>query len=238
MNVVIFIGPTISGETASQYLDASYLPPAAQGDVFAAAKQSPDVIGIVDGYFHRVPSVWHKEVLWAMSQGIHVFGSASMGALRAAELDAFGMVGVGRIFEDYRSEKCINDDEVAVIHGPAELGYPALSQALANIRASLTLALAKGIVCQATHDDLIALAENTFFPERSYANLLEKGRTNDLSSRELDALEAWLPDHQIDQKQDDAIAMLKHIADFVAGNPGRKDVHYHVENTYLFDDHV
>ena len=43
----------------------------------------PRAIGIIDGYFQQVPSVWHKEILWAMAQGVHVFGSASMGALRA-----------------------------------------------------------------------------------------------------------------------------------------------------------
>ena len=37
-----------------------------------------------------------------MAQGIHVFGAASIGALRAAELDAFGMRGIGRIYEDFR----------------------------------------------------------------------------------------------------------------------------------------
>ena len=58
-------------------------------------------IGIVDGYFEGVLSVWHKEILWAMAEGIHVFGSASMGALRAAELHPFGMHGTGRIFEAF-----------------------------------------------------------------------------------------------------------------------------------------
>ena len=55
---------------------------------------APGAIGVIDGYFDGVPSVWHKEILWALSQGIRVFGGASMGALRAAELDGFGMTGV------------------------------------------------------------------------------------------------------------------------------------------------
>jgi hypothetical protein len=70
----------------------------------------------VDGYFERVPAVWHKEVLWAISQGIRVYGSASMGALRAAELSAFGMIGIGKIFEWYRDGVIERDDEVAVAH--------------------------------------------------------------------------------------------------------------------------
>jgi hypothetical protein len=56
----------------------------AQGDVYRAALRAPRAIGIIDGYFERMPSVWHKEILWAMSRGIHVFGSASMGALELA----------------------------------------------------------------------------------------------------------------------------------------------------------
>ena len=37
-----------------------------------------------------------------MSEGVPVFGAASMGALRAAELHEFGMRGIGRIFEAFR----------------------------------------------------------------------------------------------------------------------------------------
>jgi len=51
------------------------------------------------GYFEIVPTVWHKEILWAMDRGIHVYGGASIGALRAAELADFGMTGIGQIYE-------------------------------------------------------------------------------------------------------------------------------------------
>ena len=91
-----------AGEVAERAPGVTCAPPAAQGDVYRAALSRPVAIGLVDGYFERVPAVWHKEILWALSQGIHVFGSASMGALRAAELAPFGMVGVGAIFEAYR----------------------------------------------------------------------------------------------------------------------------------------
>src|SRR6185295_3890747 len=95
VTVVLFTGPTLSPREACQRLEAVCLPPAAQGDVYRASLRRPFAIGIIDGYFERVPAVWHKEILWAMSEGIHVFGSASMGALRAAELALFGMIGVG-----------------------------------------------------------------------------------------------------------------------------------------------
>ncbi|MBV5331336.1 tfuA protein, partial [bacterium] len=72
--------------------------------------------------------------------------ASSMGALRAAELHVFGMVGIGRVFADYRDLIHEDDDEVAVIHGPAELGYPALSEAMVNIRATIAQAVVERVL--------------------------------------------------------------------------------------------
>ena len=114
MSILIFTGPTLSAAHAAPLLDAVYCPPATQGSIFQAAILHPRVIGIIDGRFDSVPSIWHKEILWAMSQGIHVFGAASMGALRAAELSAFGMTGVGSIFQAYTNGELEDDDEHVV----------------------------------------------------------------------------------------------------------------------------
>ena len=150
MSVCIFVGPTLSREAVVSVLDAQCLPPAAQGDVYRAARLRPRAIGIIDGYFSGAPSVWHKEILWALSQGIAVFGSSSMGALRAAELHSFGMRGVGRIFEWFRDGVLEDDDEVAVVHGPAELGFAGASEPMVNVRATLARAVAEGVITPAT----------------------------------------------------------------------------------------
>src|SRR5262245_60226636 len=113
---IVFLGPTLSREEAERELPALYLPPAEQGDVYRAAVEKPPAILIIDGRFDQVPAVAHKEILWAMSEGIHVFGVSSMGALRAAELHPFGMEGVGAVFEAYRDGALVADDEVAVAH--------------------------------------------------------------------------------------------------------------------------
>ena len=63
MTVVVFVGPTLSPESVSDYLDAKLLPPVRQGDVYRAVREKPDAIGIIDGFFEGVPSVWHKEIL-------------------------------------------------------------------------------------------------------------------------------------------------------------------------------
>src|ERR1700693_6209837 len=136
VSVYVFVGPTISPEEAGGELEAVYLPPAAEGDVYRVTLKRPQAIGIIDGYFQSIPTVRHKEILWAMSRGIHVFGSASIGALRAADLVAFGMVGGGAIFEAYRDGVLEDDDEVAVAHALAENCYRTGSDAMVNIRAT------------------------------------------------------------------------------------------------------
>src|SRR5258708_125078 len=139
---------------ASRLVDATFLPPARQGDVYRAIKRlRPSVVGIVDGFFHQSASVWHREILWAMSEGVHVLGAASMGALRAVELHKYGMRGVGKVFKAYcdgryppYQDAFEDDDEVAIIHGPSEAGYVALSESIVDIRDTLARAAEVGII--------------------------------------------------------------------------------------------
>lgn len=145
--IFIFAGPTIDRPNVTRALPtANVCAPARAGDIYRACQQQASAIGLIDGFFEGVPSVWHKEILWALDQGIPVFGASSMGALRAAELHVFGMTGIGRIFEAYRDGVFEDDDEVALRHGPQELGYVALSEPMVNIRASLDSAVAAGVV--------------------------------------------------------------------------------------------
>lgn len=70
----------------------------AAGDLLRLAPRP----GIVDGSFHQTRAVRHKEILALIDAGVTVLGAASMGALRAAELDTYGMIGVGRVYDDFR----------------------------------------------------------------------------------------------------------------------------------------
>src|SRR5690606_7891959 len=119
MTLVVFAGPSLPpGELRARFPEFSFAGPAQCGDVYRAARQRPRAIGLIDGYFDHRLSVWHKELLWALSQAIPVYGAASMGALRAAELDVHGMIGVGVVYELFRRGELEEDDEVAVVHGP------------------------------------------------------------------------------------------------------------------------
>lgn len=231
MTIYVFTGPTLSPEVARRELNAVYLPPVAQGDVYRVCRRRPQAIGIIDGYFERVPAVWHKEILWAMQEGVHVFGSASMGALRAAELAPFGMEGVGWIFEAYRDGVLTDDDEVAVAHGPAETGYRAMSEAMVNIRRTLARAHASGVIGAETRAVLERNAKALFYADRSYPRILRRAADEGASPAELEAFRAWLPDGRVDQKREDALAMLRLMRERVAAGLVPKQVRYTFAHT-------
>ena len=133
-DLVVFLGPSLPAAKARRIAPCRVLPPARAGDVLAVLPERPLAIALVDGLFDTTPSVWHHEILLALDAGVAVFGAASMGALRAAELAAHGVVGVGRIFRWVRDGVIDDDAEVALLHGDAEHGYRPLTLPLANVR--------------------------------------------------------------------------------------------------------
>jgi hypothetical protein len=110
----VFVGPTFYGLDVEPLENEKWLGPAKCGDLYQEISKRPIQILLIDGRFNQVFSVWHKEILYALSKGIRVIGAASMGAIRAAEMWPWGMVGVGKIFEAYKSGKCEDDAWVAM----------------------------------------------------------------------------------------------------------------------------
>ena len=203
--LVVFLGPTLSHDDARDVLDAEYRPPAAHGDVLRVALRRPKAIGLVDGVFERVPAVWHKEILFALSEGVHVYGAASMGALRAAELDAFGMRGVGTVYRAYADGVLEDDDEVAVAHAGTEHGFRALSDAMVDVRATLAAAVGAGVIHEGTADGLVARIKSTFYAERALVAALDR------ADEEHELLRAWLPGGRVERKREDALELLRAI---------------------------
>lgn len=219
MTTVVFLGPTMPLAQARLILpEAVFLPPAEQGDVISAVlKYEPSVIALIDGAFLHSLSVWHKELLWALDQGIQVMGASSMGALRAAECASFGMEGVGRIYEDYASGALTADDEVALSHADAEHDWQPLSEALVNVRATLAAAVAAGVVSDATADAVVSTGQQIYFPDRTWDSILGQLASVDsphhCDPAELLRLRAFARTSAVDQKQLDAIELLKRIAE-------------------------
>lgn len=225
---LIFAGPTITYKEINQYKDCICLPPVRQGDILKHLSKKPISIGIIDGYFEGAPAIWHKEILYALDQGVYVYGSSSMGALRAAELHSFGMQGVGQIFEWYRDGVITDDDEVAVLHGPEETQYLTASEPMVNIRATLDLASREQIINRSQQKALLTAAKNTFYKKRSWRSLMEnlQGSISDeLSTKQF--LE-WVQLNKLDLKKQDAIQLLQTIQ-----NAGEKHTNAYSPDFYF-----
>ena len=192
MKIIAFAGPSIARDAVEAVANVECRPPVSQGDVYHAAKTAPDVIAIIDGFFEGVPSVWHKEILWALSQGIQVYGASSMGALRAAELHPFGMRGVGEIFAGYRDGIYEDDDEVAVLHGPAELNYMPLSLPMVNARATIDSAAKNSIISQPAAAALIQIAKSIFYQQRDWREIARQARSLDIDGDQITEFERYL----------------------------------------------
>lgn len=167
----LFVGPSLPDAADHVAPDVTVLPPLAAGTLLALPTPAGTTVGIVDGFFHQARAVQHKEILDLLERGVRVLGAASIGALRAAELHPFGMVGIGRVFWAYRDGSVRADDEVALLHGPAEDGYRHVSEPLVNIRATLEAAVRAGVCTTDATARLVDLLRDMPYRLRSYAVL-------------------------------------------------------------------
>ncbi|WP_287746463.1 TfuA-like protein [Methylobacterium sp.] len=236
MSVVVFLGPSLPREQAARLLDATYLPPVQQGDLLRLLDHPPRHVGIIDGYFETVPAVWHKEILIAMSRGVRVYGAASMGALRAAELHGFGMRGVGTIFEWYRDGRITADDEVAVQHAPEGLGYLPLTQALVDIRASTDSAREAGLIGPEAAAAIVAAARALYYAERNVEAVAARLHlAGTVPAREIAAWQEHARTDFVSLKARDAAALLAEIGREAAQPWEPRPVDYTVAHTVFVE---
>lgn len=208
--IIVFLGPSLDIKSAEQILPAEYRHPAKRGDLITAARDGAEIIGLIDGVFHQESAVAHREILAAVKGGIRVVGSSSMGALRAAEMDTLGMVGIGEIYRMYKSGELESDDEVALVFDP--VSGMSLSEPLINIRFTLKRACEAGIIDTAVHDALLTSARSLFYPKRTYRAMVS-GSVDAVDLKTRERFLAWVDTNACDQKRNDAIEALRYIAD-------------------------
>jgi hypothetical protein len=217
MRKVIFLGPSLPlAEAQAICGDAIYLPPAAQADFLSSVGRfKPDIIGLIDGVFLQDLSVWHKEILYALKQGITVLGASSMGALRAAETARYGTLGVGEIYRHYADGTLTDDDEVALLHGPAESGYRKFSEPMVNVRATFARAVEEGVIAVEALPSLLAAAKAIHFTERTWPDLFA---ALPIDAEGLARLKQFVAVRYVDQKKLDAMALLRTVEGIAAGD--------------------
>jgi hypothetical protein len=209
VNTCVFAGPTLYRELWPAGIRR--FGPAAMGSVFRAVEAGFRRVGIVDGLFGNAPSVWHKEILYAISAGVEIVGAGSMGALRAAELSGFGMIGIGRIFRLFRSGLWSDDDEVAIIHASEELDYFPLSETMANVRFTLRRLRRSGYIDRLVATELVRSMKARHFSQRTRDALREDATLfvgRDAAARFTDEFER----RYVDVKRLDAQMLLAYLS--------------------------
>lgn len=232
---MVFLGPTLNRESAQAILPATYLPPVSLGDVcdLVLDRDPPPVaIGIIDGYFDQVPAVWHKEILFALSRGVAVFGASSMGAIRASELARFGMVGVGRIFEGFVSGM-YQDADVALLHGPPATDYVQFTVPMVDIHEGLAASIRGGVIEPATAEVIAHDLGGVPYVARTATVVCEVvGRlVTDGDERRSAILSAVLTP----SKRADSIELLGVMAQAASRGSWPAPVDFAFEPTYLWD---
>ncbi|KAF5412154.1 MAG: TfuA-related McrA-glycine thioamidation protein [Euryarchaeota archaeon] len=210
--IAVFVGPSVAKGTAKDILyaeyDVEYLPPAKRGDISKAVNDGAEIVCLIDGVFFQDSAVAHREILYALKNGVKVIGSSSMGALRASELDLYGMEGVGQIYGWYKSEKLVSDDEVALFFDP--IYFKPLSEPLVNIRYNLEIAEAKGVIDGDACKKLLKIAKVLYFPDRTYQRILDDAE-GVVDGEALKRFRRFIDQERRDLKMEDAIKALERI---------------------------
>ena len=210
---ILFAGPSLTKQDIDQIQASSaeltVRGPAVWGDVTKAVLDGATVVGIIDGCFEQTRSVWHKEILYALSKGVSVAGAASMGALRAAECDAYGMLGFGRVYKGYVNGDLVDDSDVALVHAPGELGYEHLSEPRVNLLETLDAMRDSKLLNFIEWRSAVTAARRQHYTELSSRSVLNMIPISDETRRE--RLIRWADDNWIDVKRADALELVDWI---------------------------
>lgn len=211
VKILIYTGLSLPFSEAKEILDSHddievvYKRPIKRGDLSHDIKENPDIIAIIDGVFHQNSAVGHREILSVMKKGVKVYGSSSMGALRASELDVLGMEGIGYCYNEYVSGNVTSDDDVAVMLDSETL--EALSVPLISMNYVFTNAVAENIITKEEKDELIKITKETYYPKRNYAQTLSQSSLDaDKKGKLIDFIRT-----SKDIKKEDAKELLNHI---------------------------
>jgi hypothetical protein len=123
----------------------------------AAVRAGYRRIGLIDGAIEDGSHLPLHELKRALAApGVELLGAASMGAIRATELQWEGMRGIGRVYHLLRRGSLSDSDEIYVLHAPASLHYRCLTWPLVNIRYTLRSMRQAGHIDRADEHAIVA----------------------------------------------------------------------------------
>lgn len=213
MTIHVFAGPTIERNAILSVVPEAIIhPPVQHGALFKLQSQPGDIVAIIDGNFFHMAAIRHKEILAIIEAGVRVYGAASMGALRAAELDVFGMHGVGVVYRLFASGVLSRDDEVAVAHADATAGWRPANLALVSLRFKVRRARSHGVIDSVTERHIIQAATELPFYDRTYNRIGETLATSGIPASAIDRAMQFLEADTSDIKRLDAERLLRRVS--------------------------
>ncbi len=206
---LVFAGGSVSREDAPSDADLVWAGPAEQGDMVAAVLEGFESILVIDGYFYTKFPCTTLEVMLALENEVNVFGASSIGALRAVELDTWGMVGMGRVYEYLKKQEIKPYHIVAQTYDEADRP---LTTPLIQIVYFLVCASSDGIVTREEHEALRAIADEIHFTFLSFESFFRKVASSGVLSPEKAAVLREYYEEKgaahFDIKRQDALSLL------------------------------
>jgi hypothetical protein len=206
MRVIAFSGPSLTADDRADFAGVEWRPPAQAGDLLELEPEPGLVVCLIDGYFDHRPAVRHKEILLLLSEGVCIFGAASIGALRAAEMSSFGMIGIGSIHRAYADGRLVGDDEVALVHATGERDWRPLSLPLVDARATVCRAVRERILRLPEARAILCAAAGIHYVDRIWKLVIDSAF---LPVEAREAFGAWLVSGEVAQKRRDALACVR-----------------------------
>lgn len=199
--VTLFAGPSAYGlVTPPPLFDGMRrLPPVRRGDIDKLLVESatPGAIVVCDGVFGGEPAVSHAELCRALDAGWRVWGVSSIGAIRAFELRSEGMLGSGYVYSQFLRFADFPDDEMCLLHSPAEPYFP-ISEPLVNLRYALEKKKAELGISDVAEARLLSTLRELWFGDRTTATIREVmlGSAG-IVEGSADALLDWMKLHRV-----------------------------------------
>ena len=210
MKIKIYTGLSLNQSSGKEVLPiADWQKPVCRGDLLKDIQEGYQIIGLIDGEFSQNLAVSPSEIMDALRCGLTVFGSSSMGALRAAELDDYGMIGVGEIYKFIKKAEPFKDDYLGQIfyEGSQVVIMPFIDFFFATKNLVNRQKLNKKIA-----DQLIDLYASLHFSERNFLSLKSLVQRKSFKNKEslIHAI-ALIEKKGIRQKKEDAMELIKSV---------------------------
>ncbi len=167
-----YLGLSLDKESALKILPNAYIaPPIRRGNLVQDIKNGIGVIIIIDGTFHQNLAVAPDEIRDALCCGVKVYGASSMGAMRASELQDFGMIGYGRIFDHIVASTAFRDDFLAQVFSNDDGKITKLSYPYIDFHMNILELERRKLITVRELTKLLAIYANIYYADRCWPAL-------------------------------------------------------------------